>query len=318
MAKKQFVIGIDGGATKTAASLADINGNVLAEDTAGPSNFQIIGTQRASEVIISLIERCCDEVGCTPNEIQMTVAGLTGAGREGDKERMKFAVLEEARRRKSGISKVAIESDGRIALEGAFRGKPGIILIAGTGSFALAKDHKGVVHRVGGWGRILGDEGSGYIIGRDGLNAVTKHLDGRTKATLITKLVAERFGFVDQEAIITAVYRENFDIAQVAPLVIEAADKKDSEAARILNKATFELSEHVRVLVGKIEKSSHMRAKIPLSFIGSTITTESVYKRILEHKITYSLPQVTIVAPQAPPAYGAVLLAIQSVKSAYG
>jgi len=318
MAKKQFVIGIDGGATKTAASLADVNGNVLTEDTAGPSNFQIIGTQRASEVVVSLIEKCCDEVGCTPDEIQMTVAGLTGAGREGDRGRMKSAILEEARRRRSAISKVVVESDGRIALEGAFKGRPGIILIAGTGSFALAKDHKGGIHRAGGWGRILGDEGSGYVIGRDGLNAVTKHLDGRAKATLITKLLAERFGLTDQEAIITAVYGENFDIAQVAPLVIEAADKKDIEAARILNKATFELSEHVRVLVSKIEQSSRVRAKIPLSFIGSTITTESVYRRILEHKITYSLPQVTIVAPQSPPAYGAVLLAIQFVKSAYG
>lgn len=317
MAKKQFVIGIDGGGTKTAALLSDLNGNVLVEETGGPSNFQIIGVQKASEVIVSLVKKCCEEIGCSPSEILTIVAGLTGAGREGDKERMKLAVLEEARKRKTAISNVIIESDGRIALEGAFRGKPGIILIAGTGSFALAKDHKGGIHRAGGWGRILGDEGSGYVIGRDGLNAVTKHLDGRGKETLLTRLIAERLGLGNQEAIITAVYRENFDIARVAPLVIEAAEAKDTEAARILNKHTFELFEHVRTLVNKIEESTRMRAKIPLSFIGSVIGAESVYKKILQHKIVFSLPQVTVVAPQASPAFGAVLLAAQSVKSAH-
>ncbi|MEK6757059.1 MAG: BadF/BadG/BcrA/BcrD ATPase family protein [Bacteroidota bacterium] len=317
MAKKQFVIGIDGGGTKTAALLSDLNGNVLVEETGGPSNFQIIGVQKASEVIVSLVKKCCEEIGCSPSEILTIVAGLTGAGREGDKERMKLAVLEEARKQKTAISNVIIESDGRIALEGAFRGKPGIILIAGTGSFALAKDHKGGIHRAGGWGRILGDEGSGYVIGRDGLNAVTKHLDGRGKETLLTRLIAERLGLGNQEAIITAVYRENFDIARVAPLVIEAAEAKDTEAARILNKHTFELFEHVRTLVNKIEESTRMRAKIPLSFIGSVIGAESVYKKILQHKIVFSLPQVTVVAPQASPAFGAVLLAAQSVKSAH-
>jgi N-acetylglucosamine kinase-like BadF-type ATPase len=316
MAKKQFVIGMDGGATKTAALLADLNGNVLVEQSAGPTNFQIIGVQKASEVVLSLVEVCCGEVGCAPGDILAIVAGITGAGREGDQERMMLGVLAEAKKRRIVITNAAIESDGRMALEGAFKGKPGIILISGTGSFAMAKDHKGGIHRAGGWGRILGDEGSGYAIGRDGMNAVTKHLDGRGKETLLTNLVSLRFGFTDQEAIITAVYRENFDIAKVAPLVIEAAEAKDTEAARILNKHTFELFEHVRTLMKKIEESTRVRAKIPLSFIGSTISTQSVYKRILEHKIVFSLPQVTVVAPQASPAFGAVLLAIQSVKSA--
>jgi len=314
MARRQFVVGMDGGATKTAAMLSDLAGQVLAEETGGPSNPQVVGAEKSADVIVDLLEKLCSKAKCETNEVLFTVAGLAGAGREGDKERVRSAVVAEAKKRKVAIGQVGIESDGRISLEGAFKGRPGIILIAGTGSFSLAKDHKGGIHRAGGWGRVVGDEGSGYVIGRDGLNAVAKHLDGRSKATILTKLVDERLGLSSQEKIINGVYRENFDVARVAPLVIEAAEGKDTECARILNKATFELFEHVRTLVNKIEESSRARSKISLSFVGSLISNDNIYRKILTHKITFSLPQVNVIAPEAPPAYGAVLLSIQSAQ----
>jgi N-acetylglucosamine kinase-like BadF-type ATPase len=314
MTKKQFVIGMDGGATKTAAMLSDLNGNVLAEDTGGPSNPQVVGFEKVGEVIVGLVAELSGRAGCKTNDVVSLVAGLAGAGREGDKEQVKAAIANEARKRKVVMGHVGIETDGRIALEGAFKGKPGIIIIAGTGSFALAKDHKGATHRAGGWGRVLGDEGSGYTIGRDGLNAVTKHLDGRGKPTKLTELIDSRFGLSNHEKIIGAIYRSNFDVATVAPLVIEAAEAKDAECQRILNKATFELFEHVRVLVNKIEESKGARAKIPVAFIGSLISNENVYRKILTQKITFSMPQVSVIAPEAPPTYGAVLLSLRSAQ----
>jgi N-acetylglucosamine kinase-like BadF-type ATPase len=314
MAKKQFVIGMDGGATKTAAMLSDLSGNVLAEETGGPSNPQVVGFERVGEVIVGLVVELSGRAGCKTNDVVSLVAGLAGAGREGDKDQVKAAIANEAKKRKVVMGHVGIETDGRIALEGAFKGKPGIIIIAGTGSFALAKDHKGATHRAGGWGRILGDEGSGYTIGRDGLNAVTKHLDGRGKPTLLTELIDSRFGLSNHEKIIGAIYRSNFDVATVAPLVIEAAEAKDAECQRILNKATFELFEHVRILVNRIEESKGARAKIPVAFIGSLISNENVYRKILSQKITFSMPQVSVIAPEAPPTYGAVLLSVRSAQ----
>jgi len=311
MAKKQFVIGIDGGATKTAAMLSDLNGNVLVEETGGPSNPQIVGFDRVGELLVGLAAELCDRAGCKTTDVISLVAGLAGAGREGDKDQVKTAIANESKKRKFVLGHVGIETDGRIALEGAFKGKSGVIIIAGTGSFALAKDHKGATHRAGGWGRILGDEGSGYAIGRDGLNAVTKFLDGRGRPTLLTTLIDHRFGLSNHERIIGAIYRANFDVASVAPLVIDAAEAKDQESQRILNKATFELFEHVRVLVNRIEESKGARAKIPVAFIGSLISNENVYRKILTQKITFSIPQVHVVVPEASPAYGAVLLAMR-------
>jgi glucosamine kinase len=314
MAKKQFVIGIDGGATKTAAMLSDLSGNVLAEETGGPSNPQVVGFEKVGEVIVGLVGELAGRSGGKTNDVISLIAGLAGAGRDGDKEQVKAAIASEARKRKFVMGHVGIETDGRIALEGAFKGKPGIIIIAGTGSFALAKDHKGATHRAGGWGRILGDEGSGYTIGRDGLNAVTKHLDGRGKRTLLTELIDSRYGLSNHEKIIGAIYRSNFDVATIAPLVIEAAEAKDAECQRILNKATFELFEHVRVLVNRIEESKGARAKIPVAFIGSLISNENVYRKILTQKITFSMPQVSVIVPEASPTYGAVLLSIRSAQ----
>jgi len=314
MAKKQLVVGMDGGGTKTAAMLSDLDGLVLGEETGGASNPQVVGPEKSGEVIVGLLEKLCAKAKCSTNEVLAIVAGLAGAGRDGDKERVKNATLAEAKKRRTQIGRVTVESDGRIALEGAFKGRLGIILIAGTGSFSLAKDHKGGIHRAGGWGRVVGDEGSGYVIGRDGLNAVAKHLDGRGKPTMLTKLINEKLGLTSQEKIINGVYRENFDVATIAPLVIESAAANDVECARILNKATFELAEHVRTLVNKIEETSRSRSKIPLAFIGGLINNENIYQKILKHKITFSLPQIQIIAPEASPAYGAVLLSIRTAQ----
>jgi N-acetylglucosamine kinase-like BadF-type ATPase len=243
------------------------------------------------------------------------VAGLTGAGRPADQQRMREAFLDHLRKEGLPSEHVAIESDARIALEGAFKGSAGIILIAGTGSIAFGKTQEGEVFRVGGWGRVLGDEGSGYSIGRDALNLVTRNLDGRGKETLLTKLVADRFGLKDQESIIQAVYRGNFDIASVAPLVIEAANLHDTESERVLNRAAFELTEHIRTLTFILEGATRAaRQKIPLSFVGSLLDKQTTLSKIVKHKIEFSIPQITVVRPQATPAFGAVLMALRLMK----
>ncbi|MBI4430035.1 MAG: hypothetical protein HY562_13055 [Ignavibacteriales bacterium] len=313
--KNRYVIGMDGGGTKTAAMLADMNGAVRMEVVGGPSNFQMIGVERASDTLYGLIESCCTKAGVACEEVVAIVAGLTGAGRQSDKDRMREGFRAFAGQKGSDLESIIIESDARIALEGAFRGRPGIVLIAGTGSIAFAKDTQGTIHRVGGWGRMLGDEGSGYAIGRDGLNAVTKHLDGRGKPTLLTSLVAEKFGFTPQERIIAAVYRENFDIASVAPLVLETASKRDSLCVRIIDNAAEELYKHARALTSQLKSLANKKGqRIPLTFIGSLAGGENMLSKLLKGRISAKLKRVKIVRPEASPAYGAVLMALDAVR----
>ncbi|MCL4278865.1 MAG: hypothetical protein KJZ60_04155, partial [Ignavibacteriaceae bacterium] len=100
---------------------------------------------------------------------------------------------------------VKVISDAHIALEGAFPDSAGCILIAGTGSILFGKDEKGVIHRVGGFGRLIGDEGSGYSIGRKALNAVSKSSDGRGEETLISELLNSKMNSGSANAIINKV-----------------------------------------------------------------------------------------------------------------
>jgi N-acetylglucosamine kinase-like BadF-type ATPase len=312
MKLSQFVIGIDGGGTKTAAMIADRKGNVLAQHVAGPSHFQIMGVEKAARVIVSLVRECCVSVGCSPKDIHATMIGLAGAGRADDKKRMVDGLRRLISSKKITLRKVRIESDARIALEGAFKGGMGIILIAGTGSIGFGKDERGNIHRVGGWGRILGDEGSGFFIGKQALTLVCRHLDGRSAPTLLTAMVAKKFGLKTSADIISAVYKNDLNIAAIAPLVFEAVEEGDAAASEIIQLSSFELAEHVRVLVTKIQngKEETVRRKIPLSFIGGLVAEETPLTRVLRRQISNSFPNVDIVAPSAPPVYGAVLMAL--------
>ena len=210
------------------------------------------------------------------------------------------------------MRKIQIESDARIALEGAFNGGAGIILVAGTGSIAFGKDEKGNIHRVGGWGRILGDEGSGYFIGKEGLAAVCRQCDGRAKPTLLTAMMARKFGLKTSADIITAVYKDSFDIASLAPVVFEAAEKRDAPSSGIVERASNELAEHVRALMVKFYRgrTAPARGRLPLSFIGGLLEGETPLTRTLRRQILKSFHNIDIIPPLAPPAYGAVLMAL--------
>ncbi len=301
---------MDGGGTKTHAVIVDDNGVIVAEHTAGPSNFQIIGVEKSAETIYSLITACCESAGCTVRDLRTVVCGLTGAGRTGDQQRMADGLKKFARSKRTPLNGVIIDSDARIALEGAFNGNAGIILIAGTGSIAFGKDGSGNVHRVGGWGRVLGDEGSGYYLGRMGLTAVTREMDGRGNTTVLTNMIARRFGLTDQTAIINAVYKEGFDVASVAPLVIAAAEKKDKICRAIVENAVIELAWHVQVAAEKLSGVSQkkIKAKIPVALIGGLIATNSSLSRLLQRYLAANFPVVQIIAPMSSPAYGAAVM----------
>ncbi len=310
MKRSKYYIGMDGGGTKTHAVIMDQNGSVCGEHFAGPSNFQIISVEKAAETIYTLIVLCCESVGCTVKDIAGVACGLAGAGRTGDQKRMANGLKAYALRKGTSLKNVIVESDARAALEGAFHGGAGIILIAGTGSIAFGKDRKGNVHRVGGWGRMLGDEGSGYFVGRLGLTAVTRDIDGRGERTRLTGLIAKELGLTDQTEIINAVYKNGFDIATVAPLVLKAAEKKDAVCRAIVENAVIELSWHILVAAEKITGTSKkkVKEKVHVSFIGGLIANDTIIARLLKKYLAQNFPMIEVTEPMLSPAAGAALL----------
>jgi len=305
----QIIIGMDGGGTKTKSIACSIDGNILFETSSGPSNFLMIGTEKVSQTILELIDRSLEALSLNYADILSVVIGTTGAGRRTDADTLENDFNDLLIKNNISVGKFRVESDARIALEAAFSGKPGSILIAGTGSIMFGKDIDGNIHRVGGFGRFIGDEGSGFILGKKGLTAVAKNMDGRGLPTILTDIVAKNFNINDLQSLITEIYKNNFDIASVAPHVIEAADKGDEICKKIINEESEELVIHIKAMM-KAMKSDHL----DLSLIGGTITTNNIYANLFREKVKKTLSNVNIKKPDAEPAYGAFLMAKNLIK----
>lgn len=300
----KYLIGIDGGATKTECAITNLSGKIFHRSLGKPSNFLAVGLEAAAENLFELIEGSLFKLEADFSNVEMILIGTAGAGREDDALRLENKLLEYAESERIHLKSVKVVSDARIALEGAFSGKPGCILISGTGSILFSKDEKGEIHRAGGYGRLIGDEGSGYSIGRKGLAAAGKEMDGRDKKTLITKYLKENYNISSSEQLINKVYKENFDIASAAQLVLEAAKAKDTIATKILSDEADELVLHIHAMKKQL-KNKRMR----IAFIGSMIENNNPYTVILKKKIEDKLPDVELYRPENPPVIGAILLA---------
>jgi len=310
MGRKQLVLGVDGGGTKSIGLIADEDGNILARREVGATNPNVVGFDTSAKHIVDLILSVCEDVRCNPDEVRSIVLGLAGAGAESDRNRL----LDEVHTLFAGLVEkklpITIETDARVALEGAFNGGHGVVVIAGTGSIVIGKTQRGEVVTVGGWGRIVGDEGSGYYIGREALAAIALHMDKRGEATRVKDVVARTFGWETREQLIAAVYHENFDIASLAPVIFEAAAAYDVVSQRILQKAATLLADQASVIV----KQMGILRKVGMVMCGSLIDHETVYANVLHMKILKVLPQVDIRPAVHSPAHGAVLLALALLK----
>ena len=304
----KYLIGIDAGGTKTKCAVADLTGIILLTETGKSVNYLIAGADKTSANLFGLISQCLKKLNINFSEVKQIVIGIAGAGRLKDAQQLERSLIQYSKSKKVKINSVKVLSDALIALEGAFPGKPGCILIAGTGSILFGKDVKGKIHHVGGFGRLIGDEGSGYSIGRKALQAVSGELDGRAVKTLMTKKLFDQMNISDSEELITKIYKENFDIASIAPLVISSAEKNDKPAQRILNEEADELAFHVISMMKKMNLK-----KLNVAFIGGLIGNKNYYSTLLTKKIKSSLPNVTISKPRFSPVEGAILMAKENL-----
>jgi glucosamine kinase len=311
MNKHLYIIGIDGGGIKTSAVLCALDGVILSEAQGGPSNFHIVGIDQTANTLLDVIQTCCHSVGCNVSQIGAVVAGLAGAGRILDQHHIMDRLLEVSRLRNVHLEKVSIESDARIALEGAFGGNPGLVVIAGTGSIVYGKDERDKIFRAGGWGRLIGDEGSGYAIGREAFRAVAKIYDGHGDKTKLVKLFDEKFGLNSQDAIIDAIYRENYDFASVVPVVMEAASKGDPVAKKIFIRACSDLVEVIEIVVRKMNKGKKNPPKRSLAFVGNILMRENFYLRKIRSTLKREIPGLSLRNAESSPVVGAALMALR-------
>ena len=304
----QYIIGIDGGGTKTACVISE-SINPIYQCTGGPSNLLINGLKKTSQTIFNLMYECIRVVNPGSSDRIYVYIGTAGAGRKDDAQRLYASILELAELKELKIEAIKVDSDARIALEAAFNGRPGCILISGTGSIMLGKDETDKIFRVGGFGKLIGDEGSGYSLGRKALNAVAKEIDSRGEKTLITKLLFKELNISKPDELISTIYGPGYNIASAAKILIDAAELDDKISLNILNEETDELINHIRAMMEKMKKE-----KLDVSFIGGNIENENVFSNFLRKKVSEKLPGVSIHKPENPPVIGAILLGQKLIK----
>ncbi|MCE1187571.1 MAG: hypothetical protein LWX56_00390 [Ignavibacteria bacterium] len=304
----KYFIGIDGGGTKSHGLLVDENKNIIAEHLGGPTNFLLLGTEKVCETVFNLLKELREKAQVHYNQIEAVFLGTTGAGRRTDAQQLEVEFSKYCTKQNQTFKNFFVDSDALAALEGAFEGAPGSILIAGTGSIMFGKDYKDILYRVGGFGRFIGDEGSGYSIGKKGLIAVARQFDGRGGHTLLYNLLVKEFNINTPEDLITRIYKQNYDIASFAPFVFQAAMQGDAVANDIVLSECDALLEHIVAMHKKIPVKT-----LDIAFIGSIITSENVFSSRLRARITEQLSDVCVKEALHSPAFGAALLAIKKV-----
>jgi N-acetylglucosamine kinase-like BadF-type ATPase len=147
------------------------------------------------------------------------------------------------------------------------------------------------------------------MLGKKGLVAVSKEFDGRGNPNMISQLLKEKFNISSSEILITEIYKNNFDIAKVAPLVIQAAEKNDELALKIIEDETDELLLHISTMHKKLKEKI-----LYVAFVGGIITNKNIYSDTLRKKIDEKLSNVIVKDTENSPAMGAVLMARQILK----
>jgi len=256
-----YILGVDGGGTKTLALLGDLDGNVLGRGVSGPSNYNAVGFDAACSALDIAISMACKD---HPGDLSALCLGLAGAGRKEDIERFHNWAVQ-----KFPKTVVKVVSDAEILLMAAAPSGPALAMICGTGSIVYGRTVTGELIRAGGWGYLFGDEGSGYAIGLAALRAVMQAYDGRASETLLSELMLERYRLDTPPGLVHVIYgakSPHSAAATLSDLVEQAAGQGDPAALAILGEAAEELAGTIAAVYPKLGTSA-----VPLMITGGTI-----------------------------------------------
>ena len=301
----QYYLGVDGGGTKTHVTLMTDAREVVGEGNAGPSNPLRVGVETAVSNIIKATDQAMDSAGVLRVDIAAATLGLAGVRRADIKQRVRASFVEQLR-----VRKTTVLTDAEIALFATTLGKPGIVVIAGTGSVCLGMNEKGKIAIAGGWGPLAGDEGGGVGIAQTALHAVAKASDGRGIATALSDRASEYFRASGPENLIVAIYSPQVDnsrIAGFARFVVEAAQDGDAVAVSILQEAGAELG---LAACAVIEKLGLAKKKVPIGCVGSIFNAGKILTNPMIETIHTIAPKAFLTEPKMPPAHAAALMAL--------
>lgn len=300
-----LVLAVDGGQTKTVGLLATTSGRILSSGRAGASNHfrEAGGAERLRTASAQVRHQCFLNAGLAPRPVACACYGISGA-----LEAMR-PILQET----TPADKLLLVHDTVNAHMGAFGGEPGVIVIAGTGSCAYGVNAKGQEATVGGWGYLLGDEGSGYWIALRALSAITKAADGRGRPTQLSVSILQALGVPDLTALHAKMYYDTpsrTETARLATVVAEAAKAGDAVAQEIMLAAAQELALACAAVLRQLDM---LTEPAQVAVVGGLAKAGPVILEPFRLALQAEAPLARVVPPCFPPVVGSLLLGLRAL-----
>ncbi|HEX6642984.1 MAG TPA: BadF/BadG/BcrA/BcrD ATPase family protein [Thermoanaerobaculia bacterium] len=305
-----YFIGVDGGASKTAALVVDESGKPHGRGLAGPSNHLRVGIEEATRNVEHAVNRALVEAGIAIKDVEYAYCGIAGADHPFHRQNVVDALRVFFPR-----NNFIVDTDARVALTGAIGFGAGVVVISGTGSVAFGRNNSGDEARAGGWGPTLGDEGSGYWIAREGLSAIVRAHDGRGFSTKMTELLCESYGMCEPDELPRFVYAATThvdDIARYGKLVIDAAAAGDDVAREIVARGGSELAECVLAIARKLHMTDDA---FPVAYVGGAFHAAEMLLSPMRLRIERDAPGARLVPPERTPVEGAAMMAMHAAEA---
>jgi N-acetylglucosamine kinase-like BadF-type ATPase len=302
-----FLLGVDGGGTSTEAWISLPGGMVLGRGRAGPSNARAVGNEVARKALGDAIAAAFADARLDPAPAAVACFGLAGFDRPEERALLTGWVHDAG-----WADRLLTANDGDLVVAAGTPEGWGVGVIAGTGSIAVGRDREGRKARAGGWGHLIGDEGSAYAVVIDALRIVARRADGRESPPATGDRLAERLGLalgVSLPALIpTALYAPGYDRARIAGLAPEviAASREDPEAVTpLLEDAGRSLAEQVVAVARALDLP---RSGLPLALAGGFLLSADVVSAAMIHALTsFGYGVITTSVPD--PVRGALVIA---------
>ena len=302
----RHVLGVDAGGTRTTCLLASELGDILAKGVAGPANLHTVGVTQTQRAIQASIGQAMSRTGI--RHVDVAYLGVAGVDRTPERKTVSTIV------KKLGVAKrFHVDNDALIALAGGTVCRPGVVVISGTGSIAFGINSRGQRARSGGWGPVLGDEGSGYDIGRRALVAVMRSGDGRGPQTSLTHRVLRHLKLDRPEQLIGYVYGAAMGvprIAKLASLVLDESKRGDPVSQRIVEDSAKELTEAALSVIRKLRME---KEPVEVVVCGGAFEYCDVLQNSVKTTLKKALRRAMLIRPRFDPAVGAVLLGLKSL-----
>ena len=304
----ELILGIDGGGTRTRALLANMRGDILGRGEGGAANPHANGLEAARREILTAIERAFASAHLNSQRASAACLGIGGVERLD--ERAEFSEWV----RGTISERAVIANDGEILVAAGTPDNCGIAVVAGTGSIAWGKSREGQIARAGGWGYLIGDEGSAFGLASDALRAAAHAADGRGEPTRLLRDILTFWNLAEPTELIPRVYRSGLrhtDIARLAPLVIHAAEEGDRVAENLVTRAGEELA---RAALAVAHALKFKQEEISLALTGGLLLETELVRVELLRVLARSEYRFAPIELVREPAIGAVRLARELVR----